>query len=152
MRRLFWTFVPGVPGAGLLVMRVVAAAALASKAISDLSNQFQIGSVAVFVLQTGAGLLLLVGLWTPLAGLLVVVLEGWQLLSQPQDLWTHILIATLGGALALLGPGAWSVDARLFGWKRINIRDRQTRADSSESPEPIAREATEQRPDTLVFT
>ena len=135
MRRLFWTFVPGVPGAGLLVMRVVAAAALASGAISDLSTQVQIGSVAVFVLQTGAGLLLLVGLWTPLAGLLVVVLEGWQLLSRPQDLWTHILIATLGGALALLGPGAWSVDARLFGWKRINIRDRQTRADSSESPE-----------------
>jgi uncharacterized membrane protein YphA (DoxX/SURF4 family) len=135
VRRLFWTFVPGVPGAGLLAMRVVGAAALASKAIGDLSNQLEIGSVAAFVLHTGAGLLLLVGLWTPLAGLLVVVLEGWQLLSQPQDLWTHILIATLGGALALLGPGAWSVDARLFGWKRINIRDRQTRGDSSAAPE-----------------
>jgi uncharacterized membrane protein YphA (DoxX/SURF4 family) len=135
VRRLFWTFVPGVPGAGLLVMRVVAAAALASKAISDLSNQLPIGSVAVFVLQTGAGLLLLVGLWTPFAGLLVVVLEGWQLLSQPQDVWTHILIATVGGALALLGPGAWSVDARRFGWKRINIRDRPTRDDSSASTE-----------------
>jgi uncharacterized membrane protein YphA (DoxX/SURF4 family) len=135
VRRLFWTFVPGVPGAGLLVMRVVAAAALASKAISNLSDQLPIGSVAVFVLQTGVGLLLLVGLWTPVAGLLVAVLEAWQLLSQPQDVWTHILIATLGGVLALLGPGAWSVDARRFGWKRINIRDRQTRDDSPASPE-----------------
>lgn len=116
-------------------MRVVAAAALASKAMSDLSHQLPIGSVAVFVLQTGAGLLLVLGLWTPLAGLLVVVLEGWQLLSQPQDVWIHILIATLGGALALLGPGAWSVDARRFGCKRINISDRQTQAGSSVSPE-----------------
>jgi hypothetical protein len=124
VRRLFWTFAIGVPGVALLVMRVVAAAALASEAISGLSDRLQIGSLALFVLQTGAGLLLLVGLWTPFAGWLVVVLEGWQVISQRQDPWTHILIATLGGALALLGPGASSVDAWLFGWKRIDIQDR----------------------------
>jgi uncharacterized membrane protein YphA (DoxX/SURF4 family) len=39
---------------------------------------------------------------------------------------THILLATLGTAVALLGPGAWSVDARLFGWKRINIPNRKS--------------------------
>jgi putative oxidoreductase len=110
LRRLFWTFAPGVPGGALLLMRIVSAAALASNGIS--------------ILQTGAGLLLLVGLWTPLAGLLVLILEGWHAFAQPQDRWTHILLATLGGALALLGPGAWSVDARLFGWKRITIKDR----------------------------
>jgi putative oxidoreductase len=95
VRRLFWTFATGVPGVGLLVMRVVAAAALASRGISGLSGQLETGSVTVSVLQACAGLLLLVGLWTPLAGLLAVVLEGWQLCSQAQDLWNNILTATL---------------------------------------------------------
>src|SRR5262245_920229 len=108
-------------------MRVVAAAALGFKAISALSEQFQIGSAPIIGLQIGAGLLLLAGLWTPLAGLLVVALEGWLLVAQPSDPWPHILLATLGGALALLGPGAWSADARLYGWKRVAIRDRHTR-------------------------
>jgi putative oxidoreductase len=79
------------------------------------------------VLQIAIGLLLLLGLWTPLAGIAVVLLEGWQLSSRPQDPWSQILLATIGAALALLGPGASSVDARLFGWKRIHIRDRQAR-------------------------
>jgi hypothetical protein len=25
--------------------------------------------------------------------------------------------------LALLGPGAWSIDARLFGWRRIDVQN-----------------------------
>lgn len=104
-----------IPGAGLLLMRVVAAAALISRAGSGPSTHFAIESLPILLLQIGTGLLLLIGLWTPLAGLLVAVLEGWMLVSRPQDHWTHILLATLGGALGLLGPGAWSVDARLFG-------------------------------------
>jgi len=117
-------------------MRVVAATALVSKAISGLSSQLPIGSTSIFVLEMSAGLFLLVGLWTPLVGLLVVVLQGVLLFSRPPDPWTHILLATLGGALALLGPGAWSADARLFGWKRINIRDPQTRPERSAAPDP----------------
>lgn len=136
MRRLFWTFATGVPGAGLLVMRLVAAAALGVKGVSGLSDQFHIASAPIIALQVGAALLLLVGLWTPLAGLLVVVLEGWLLFAQPYDPWPHILLATLGGALALLGPGALSADARLYGWKRVDIRDRETRAITSAEHEP----------------
>jgi len=32
------------------------------------------------------------------------------------------MLAALGAALAMVGPGAWSIDARLFGRKRIDIR------------------------------
>jgi hypothetical protein len=40
------------------------------------------------------------------------------------NLWIYILLGTLGAALAMLGPGAWSIDARLFGRKYIDIPER----------------------------
>jgi uncharacterized membrane protein YphA (DoxX/SURF4 family) len=73
-----------------------------------------------------AAMLLLAGLWTPVAGALVAMIELWiAFFSHPPDPWTFILLGTLGVALALLGPGAWSADARLFGWKRIDLGDRK---------------------------
>jgi len=78
------------------------------------------------VVLIGAGLLLLAGLWTPIAGTLVALIELWEVFLLPQNLWLYILMGTLGAALAMLGPGTWSVDARLFGWKRVPIRDRDT--------------------------
>jgi uncharacterized membrane protein YphA (DoxX/SURF4 family) len=72
----------------------------------------------------GAGILLLAGLWTPVTGTLVVVVEIWTLLMRSDHLRGPIVLAILGVALAMLGPGYWSVDARLYGRKRIDIPDR----------------------------
>jgi len=72
----------------------------------------------------GGALFLLAGLWTPVTGVLVGIVELWVALSQSGDRWTPLLVAALGLGLAMLGPGAWSVDARLCGRKRIDIRPR----------------------------
>jgi putative oxidoreductase len=67
---------------------------------------------------------LLLGLWTPVAGVLMAVAEICLVVSHASDPWMHVRLGALGGALAMLGPGAWSVDAHLFGRKRIQIPDR----------------------------
>jgi uncharacterized membrane protein YphA (DoxX/SURF4 family) len=107
-------------------MRLVTGIALGHHGIAGLRGEPSGETALWFVLATPAGTLLVAGLWTPLGGALVAVVELWDAFWDPGDPWIHILLGTLGLALALLGPGAWSVDARLFGWKRIDIRDRRS--------------------------
>ena len=121
MQRLFSTFPEGWPGAGLLFLRIVVAIAPVQHGIAGLLTAPLPALVIVKLLATGAVTLLLVGLWTPLAGVLMAVTELSLAFSHPTDPWVHILLGALGIALAMLGPGAWSVDARRFGRKRIQI-------------------------------
>jgi len=125
VRRLFSTFARGSPGVGLLVMRLVAGTGLVVHGVLRLSTGPSIESGILTVLAVAGGILLLIGLWTPVAGALVAVLGVWCAIFQPRNPWADILLGTLGVALTLLGPGAWSVDARLYGWKRINVRERE---------------------------
>jgi len=116
LRRLFSTFAGGWPGAGLLLLRVAAAVALILRAFPRLAVPDD--------LAIAAGAFLAAGLWTPIVGSLTALLAIWTVLEQPGDPWANILLASIGAALAMLGPGAWSVDSRLFGWKRIDVRNR----------------------------
>ena len=68
--------------------------------------------------------LLIIGLWTPVSGLFLAVSELSLLVFPSSNGTMHIVLAALGAALAMIGPGAWSVDARLFGRKRIRIPQR----------------------------
>jgi putative oxidoreductase len=107
-------------------MRLVACIALVDHGITGLRSGTQFEPPLLHLLVSIAGIFLLAGLWTPMVGALVAVIEWWNAFSQSGDPWAPILMGTLGAALAVLGPGAWSADARLFGWKRIDIRDRQS--------------------------
>jgi putative oxidoreductase len=122
LRRLFSTFARGWPGAGLLLLRVIAAVALINQGWSRFQADAPDRSALLAILSVVAALLLLAGLWTPVAGTLVLAVEIWAAFSKPGDHWSQILLGAVGAGLALLGPGVWSVDARLFGWKRIGPR------------------------------
>lgn len=66
-------------------------------------------------------MLFLVGLWTPFVGTLIAVIESWVAFAHLSDPWISIMLATMGGASAMLGPGAFSIDARLFGRRHMEV-------------------------------
>ena len=76
------------------------------------------------MVAAGAAILLLIGLWTPFAGVLIAVAELGLAVLHPAESWMHVHLAAMGAALAMLGPGGCSVDARLFGRKHIEIPQR----------------------------
>jgi uncharacterized membrane protein YphA (DoxX/SURF4 family) len=119
LRRLYSTFADSWPGIGLLLMRVVAGSVLVVHAGPALWSHPPLQATLAMSVMV-SGVLLIAGLWTPPAGMVVAVIEIAQLLITDRNSVVCLLAGTIGGALAMLGPGRWSVDARLFGWKRID--------------------------------
>jgi uncharacterized membrane protein YphA (DoxX/SURF4 family) len=122
MRRLFSTFAPGAPGIGLLLLRLACATILIGHAIAYLRGTLPFPELLLQMITIGLTLLLVVGLWTPVAATLAAfdaLLIGF---SHPASA-RYWLVAVVCISLTLLGPGAWSIDAKLFGWKRIKIDD-----------------------------
>ena len=112
-------------------MRVVVGSALIVRAGLRLWSDLPPMNVTVpAVLLIGAGILLIVGLWTPIVGTSIALIEIWKMLTVAGDKWVWLLLGTAGAALAMLGPGLWSIDARLFGWKRIEAPPRKTSSPS----------------------
>src|SRR5580704_1800175 len=125
MRRLFSTFARGSAGVGLLLIRLVAAVVLLAPPVTGLQSEPQVGlTLLLHASSAGLGILLLTGLWTVSAGTLVALISLWSVFSLQAEWLYCAIVGILGIALALLGPGAWSIDARHFGWKRIEIPDR----------------------------
>jgi putative oxidoreductase len=121
LQRLFSMFPNGWPGRGLLLLRIVAGILPIYDGIARLMGAAPHESAALQLIAASAGVFLLAGFWTPIAGALLAVTDIWIALSGTAHLRSSILLATMGAAIAVLGPGAWSIDALLFGRKRLDI-------------------------------
>ena len=103
-------------------MRIVAGGSLFVNGVETFqSGQGTTSSAIVGLFAIADGALLVVGLWTPVAGFLLVAISVFTMLVQHDNLCPCLLLGAIGAALALVGPGALSIDARLFGWKRIDL-------------------------------
>lgn len=128
-------FPDGKPGVALLVLRVALGATLLLESLVKLRSPADWA-----VLQGCIGLvlsvLLVIGLCTPIAGLVAMAMgvQQWSndlsVPSNPSFLFSMaIALATI-----LMGPGATSIDARLFGRREIIIPSpRQHTSDDGES-------------------
>jgi len=120
MQRLFSMFPQGAPGFALLLLRI----SVATIFLTSIANQSLVSSVPLVC----AGVLLIsgslsIGFLTPYLSVVSFVSGVAILLLNPHS-YSCVQVALLfnAAALALLGPGAYSVDARLFGLRVTVLR------------------------------
>jgi uncharacterized membrane protein YphA (DoxX/SURF4 family) len=124
VQRLFSMFPNGWPGAGLMVLRLVAGGFLLTQGDARFSPGAGWVAITPAIIGIAAALLMLIGLWTPVGCLFAVVEESWLLLLGRVAPQSAILLLSISVAVAMLGPGSWSIDAVLFGRRRLDITNR----------------------------
>jgi putative oxidoreductase len=118
MQRLFSAFPNSWPGLGLLILRLAAGLSLAAvaHAAGDLAGAASLiarGAVG------GVAVLICIGLWTPLTTIAGSAIQVIVIIVGQRFELSLAVSAAMDLSLAMLGPGAWSFDARIFGRKRI---------------------------------
>lgn len=122
MQRLYTTFPDGRAGLGLLTLRVGLAAALLSFTLHQIDSLFHSWQRGAALL---AAVLLLLGLFTPAVALVCAAGLSMLLVSVvPSPRPLLVLLILLFTATGLLGAGAYSLDARLYGRRRLISRPR----------------------------
>ncbi len=119
MQRLYTTFPNEWPGAGLLLLRLAEWIPSVTEGIANVCNSGASLAVIPHAVDIVSGLLLIAGFWTPIGGILQALVEFSSFSAGAGH--HHAVRGIIGLSVAMLGPGAWSIDARLFGRKRIDV-------------------------------
>ncbi len=120
MQRLFNSFPGGGAGLALVILRFAVGASLLAPLVSG-ARLCPGSAVEVLVTLSGmAAALLVIGYWTPIAATAAIVLSVFSVWLCPAGTVNALLIAILV-SIALLGAGAYSVDARLYGRRRLVV-------------------------------
>jgi hypothetical protein len=122
VQRLFSMFPQGGPGAALLLFRVSVAA------MFFIYSPHASGALPSHLLFA-AGLLiialLVIGFLTPISSVAICLFAIAGLLPPRHEIFPHVLLICYAASLAVLGPGAYSIDARLFGRRVLVVRPRK---------------------------
>jgi len=141
LRSTFTIFPDGLPGLGLLLLRAIGGVALVSCGVIHLiaSQEARLLPLTVAALSSICGLLLLLGLFNWLGcglGALISLGTALALIQVPvvnvlSAKVSAVFTAAIAIALLCLGPGAYSLDARLHGHREIIIPARPRSSDDS---------------------
>jgi uncharacterized membrane protein YphA (DoxX/SURF4 family) len=123
VQKLFSAFPGGWPGLGLLLLRALVGVTLIAQIVAYVgSTKLSVLGWVVAALVLIIASCLLVGFMTPVAAIVIglgaIALAASNVLDTNQTLLNMIVLTT---AIALLGPGAFSIDARMFGRREILI-------------------------------
>jgi uncharacterized membrane protein YphA (DoxX/SURF4 family) len=123
VQRLFSMFPNGWPGRSLLLLRLVAGAILIHDGASAQPRATVLEAVILQSLAFLGAALFITGLGTPLASVVLASVELGFAFSKTGHIEHSILMGAIAFAVAALGPGFLSIDAKLYGRKLIVIRD-----------------------------
>jgi putative oxidoreductase len=126
-RRSFSAFPDGWPGHGLLLLRLTLGLPLIYWWAANLVAA-HVTAIPDLVAAI-AGIFLVCGLFTPVAGTVIVLAQVWMAFASgfahDGERPMRLFLAAAAASVAMLGPGAWSVDARRFGRKVFEIGEPQ---------------------------
>jgi len=110
-------FPAGAPGIALLILRISLAAAIWHAGSDCIPLSL---TTLVCVVMAAQSLLLSLGFLTPIVSVVCCIFQIATLFLAGHPEWHFVILSSLNAvAISLLGPGAYSLDARLFGLRVI---------------------------------